>query len=389
MSLDQYIPKEELVNISLTSVMNFSVFITIALVIMSIFLRKGKLVRKVGPSCIMYLLMALIIRMFIPIEVKFAREIGIIDILTPLYKALNYKIELGYFLAIRVYEILFSIWVSGVVISIIIKFVSYKKIRRYTSVLPKTDTNEIKQRLGESNVLDLLDSVKVAYSKEVGSPYLIGFFKPLIVLPLVEYTDEQLKYIIAHELMHAKNKDIFWKILADILCTIFWWNPIFGFLRDQLFKMIEIRNDREIIKDLGDHEIIGYLECLMNTAIHLSGKNVLFSVSFSKSDFEELKLRMDLVAKNKKYSKKMQIIVTTIVIMVLLLTSMFIIEPITTPSEEQLDGGVRLDSSNTFLIECEDGYEVYVYDEYLFLTNDLRPFFDVPIYESLEEALSD
>lgn len=389
MSLDQYIPKEELVNISLTSVLNFSVFITIALVIMSLFLRKDKLVRIVGPSCVMYLLMALIIRMFIPIEVKLAYEIGILDILTPLYRALNCVINIGNIFTVKIYEVFLYIWISGAVISVIIKIISYKKVRRYTSILPKTDANDIKYRLGESNFSDLLDIVKVAYSKEVGSPYLIGFFKPLIVLPMVEYTDEQLKYIVAHELMHAKNKDVFWKILSDILCTVFWWNPIFNFLRDQLFKMIEIRNDREIIKDLNDHEVVEYLECLMNTAIHVSGKDVLFSVSFSKCDFDELKLRMELIARNRKYSKRMQIILTTMVVAVLILTSAFIIEPISYPSEEELDGGVLLNEENTFLVEAEDGYAVYVYDEYLFTTNDLRPFRDVPIYKTLEEAISD
>lgn len=389
MSLDQYIPKEELVNVSLVSVLNFSVFITIALVIMSLFLRKGRLVRKVGPSCIMYLLMTLIIRMFIPVEFKLAREIGVVDILTPIYKSLNYTLVFGNIFSIRVYEVLLVVWLSGIVFSIIIKLLSYKKIRRYTSILPKTDTNDIKQRLGDSAYLDLLDTVKVAYSKEVVSPYLIGFFKPLIVLPMVDYTDEQLKYIVAHELMHAKNKDIFWKILSDILCTVFWWNPVFSFLRDQLFKMIEIRNDREIIKDLNDHEIVEYLECLMNTAIHVTGKDVLFSVSFSKNDFEELKLRMDLVAKNRKYSKSMQVILTVIVLVIVALTSLFIIEPMSYPNEDELDGGVILNEENTFLIKGEDGYAVYVYDEYLFTTNDLRPFRDVPIYKSLEEALSD
>lgn len=387
--LDHYIPSEELVQISLASVFNVSIVITVALVIMSLFLRKGRLVRIVGPSCIIYLLMALIIRMFIPIEFKFAQEILVVDVLSPAVKALIYPIKIGKLFVVQVYQILLFIWLGGAFISITFKLISYRKIRRYTSILPVSDTVDIKERIGTSSINDLLDTVKVAYSNEVGSPYLIGFFKPLIVLPMVDYTDEQLRYVVAHELMHAKNKDIFWKILADILCTVFWWNPIFGFLRDQLFKMIEIRNDREIIKDLNDHEIVGYLECLMNTAIHVSGKDVLFSVSFSRSDFEELYLRMGLVSENRKYSKRFQTILTVFVLSVITVTSVIIVEPISNPTEEELDGGEVLDGSNTFLVEMEDGYDVYVYDEYLFTTNDLRPFWDVPIYDSVEEALND
>ena len=386
---DHYIPSEELINISLSSVLNISVFITIALMIMSVFLRKGRLVKKVGPNCLMYLLMLLIIRMFIPIEFKFADEIPLMDIYTPFYRLLETPIRFGNLLTVCIYQILLAIWIIGAVVSIMSKLVSYRKIRRYTSILPLSDTDDIKERIGNDNILDLLDNVKVAYSKEVNSPYLIGFFKPLIVLPMIDYTDEQLRYVIAHELMHAKNKDIFWKILADILCTVFWWNPIFNFLRDQLFKMIEIRNDREIIKDFDDKEIVGYLECLMNTAIHVSGRDVIFSVSFSRSDFEELQLRMGLVSENRRYSKKLQFILSVVVMAVIFVTSSFIIEPFTLPDEEEADGGVPLNSENTFLIEKEDGYDVYVYDEYLFTTNDLRPFWDVPIYESLEEAIND
>lgn len=389
MSLDQYIPKEELVNISLTSVLNFSIFITIALVIMSLFLRKGRLVRKVGPSCIIYLLMALIIRMFIPIELKFANEIAVFKVFPVVFRTLKYSINIFGIVSVKIYEILLFIWIVGALFSILIKLISYRKIRRYTSILPVTDKHVIKERLGNSDFTEMLDTIKVAYSKEVGSPYLIGFFKPLIVLPLVDYTDEQLRYVIAHELMHAKNKDIFWKILSDVLCTVFWWNPIFNFLRDELFKMIEIRNDRQIIKDLNDHQIVEYLECLMNTAIHVSGKDVLFSVSFSRSDFEELQLRMGMVSENRKYSKKAQVILSSLVISVILLASSFVFEPISLPKSEELDGGVLLNEENTFLVEIDDGYEVYVYDEYLFTTNDLRPFYDVPIYNSLEEAIND
>lgn len=387
--LDHYIPSEELVQISLASVFNVSIVITVALVIMSLFLRKGRLVRIVGPSCIIYLLMALNIRMFIPIEFKFAQEIPVLDVLSPIFNLLTFPIKLGNLLVVKVYHLLLLIWLGGAFISITLKLVSYRKIRKYTSILPVSDTVGIKERIGTSSINDLLDTVKVAYSNEVGSPYLIGFFKPLIVLPMVDYTDEQLRYVVAHELMHAKNKDIFWKILADILCTVFWWNPIFGFLRDQLFKMIEIRNDREIIKDLNDHEIVGYLECLMNTAIHVSGKDVLFSVSFSRSDFEELYLRMGLVSENRRYSKRIQTILTILVLSVITLTSVAIVEPASLPSEEELDGGVILDGENTFLVEMKDGYDVYVYDEYLFTTNDLRPFWGVPIYDSVEEALND
>lgn len=389
MSLDQYIPKEELVNVSVTSVLNFSVFITIALAIMSLFLRKGRLVRKVGPSCIMYLLMALIIRMFIPIEIKLAQEIPVVDVLSPLFRVLNYSINIFGIIVLRVYHILFVVWILGAVIAILCKLVSYRKIRRYTSVLPLTDSEEIIKRIGNDTFADLLNTVKVAYSNEVNSPYLIGFFNPLIVLPTIDYTDEQLKYVVIHELMHAKNKDIFWKILVDILCTVFWWNPIFSYLRDQLFKMIEIRNDREIIKDFDDNEIVGYLECLMNTAIHVAGKDVLFSVSFSRSDFEELRLRMGMVSENRKYSRVTQIVLTIFTCVIIMLTTLYIVEPITFPTEEELDGGVLLSEENTFLVETSEGYDVYVDDEYLFTTNDLRPFWRVPIYESIEEALSD
>lgn len=387
--IDQYIPREELVEISLLSVLNVSVFITIVLVVMSLFLKKGRLVRKVGPSCIIYLLMALIIRMFIPVRFSIAKEIYVLDILTPSFMALNYSIKIGGVLVIKVYQILLFIWILGAGISIFFKLISYKKIRRYTNILPISNADGIKEILGINCCSNLLDNVKIAYSNEVASPYLIGFFKPLIVLPMMEYTDEQLKYVVTHELMHAKNKDVFWKILADILCTVFWWNPIFNFLRDQLFKMIEIRNDREIIKDYNDYEILGYMECLMNTAINLSGKDVLFSVSFTKNDYEELRLRMGLVSENRKYARAPQVILSLIISLVIILTSFFEVEPASFPKEEELDGGVILSEENTFLIKSKCGYEVYVYDEFLTIISDLRPFEGVPIYESLEEALND
>lgn len=389
MPLDQYIPKEELISISLVSWLNVSVFITIAIAITGLFFENGRLVRKVGPNYIIYLLMALIIRMFIPVEFKYAVEIPCLRMLSPLHHFLKSPVRIGDLLVIKVYQIGFIIWFVGVFIAILLKLIAYRKIRRYVSVLPVTNADDIKERLGDSGFTEMLDSVKVAYSKEVRSPYLIGFFKPLIVLPMVEYTDDQLRYIIAHELMHAKNKDIVWKVLVDILCTVFWWNPIFNYLRNQLFKMIEIRNDREIIKEFDEHEIVGYLECLMNTAANVSGKDVIFSLAFSKSNFEELQLRMVLVSENRNYSRRAQRILTAIAIFVVVIASSFVIQPSSFPNEEEAEGGVPLTSENTFLIRLEEGYAIYVNEEYVCVTNDIRPFWDVPIYDSLEEALHD
>ena len=42
---------------------------------------------------------------------------------------------------------------------------------------------------------------------------IIGFFKPVLVLPKERYSPEELFFILKHELVHLKRGDVYFKLL--------------------------------------------------------------------------------------------------------------------------------------------------------------------------------
>lgn len=80
--------------------------------------------------------------------------------------------------------------------------------------------DEWKKRLGiHQNVM-----VKQTYT--IATPIICGILRPVILLPVKDYSREELDVIFAHELMHCKHKDILWKQLCAFSRIVFWWNPL-------------------------------------------------------------------------------------------------------------------------------------------------------------------
>jgi Zn-dependent protease with chaperone function len=74
-----------------------------------------------------------------------------------------------------------------------------------------------------------------------GSPLLIGSIKPKIIFPesLLKLLDQkEFEAILAHELQHAINKDIFVRGVLDIIKKLFWWIPT-----KRLISSIELQQE--------------------------------------------------------------------------------------------------------------------------------------------------
>lgn len=331
-------------------------------------------------------LLAIVLRMFIPVEFWYTYSVRIHEVLPSIRSALVYQL-LEIPIEVRVWHLLCVTWGIGIVCNLAYKMISYGRLQRYISMFPALKWEKISEDchfdIAKHN--DVL-KIKVVLCKKLSSPCLIGLKKVCLLLPEVGYNEQQLYYIVLHELMHLRNRDIVWKILVDLLCTVFWWNPIFWYIKKELFELIEIRNDMKIVNLLSEEEQIRYMECLKNAAVQGVGKDVAFGVSFSKGDLKALKRRLQLIAEKRDYCRWQQIVVVVLVFIGLFMTSAIIFEPFSFLDEDEVEG-TPLTAENTFLIKNQEEYDVYIDGEYLFSTDDLTPFWGVNVYDNLEEAL--
>lgn len=107
---------------------------------------------------------------------------------------------------------------------------------------------------------------KIYLCDYVHSPFIFGFFHPYIYLPPgIDKSD--MKYVIAHEKAHLQHKDHIWKIIAFILLTIYWFNPLIWVAFVLFCRDIELACDEKVIKNLSMSEKKAYSESLLSYSL--------------------------------------------------------------------------------------------------------------------------
>jgi beta-lactamase regulating signal transducer with metallopeptidase domain/peroxiredoxin len=127
-------------------------------------------------------------------------------------------------------SVLFLLWVLGLWWGFFSLFRSWQMVKRIRASCQRISNQdllscceELCQQFGLRYVPDLVSS------DNVSSPSVIGVFKPAIVLPstlLREFSTQQLKLMLAHELAHLVRKDLLWNWLFVIGRTLFFFHPL-------------------------------------------------------------------------------------------------------------------------------------------------------------------
>ncbi len=78
-------------------------------------------------------------------------------------------------------------------------------------------------------------------------PFTMGVLQNTIVLPDDISDERELRFILKHELLHCKQKDILWKLLFVCVNIIHWFNPFIWVLRKAAEQEIEICCDEAVV----------------------------------------------------------------------------------------------------------------------------------------------
>ena len=111
-------------------------------------------------------------------------------------------------------------------------------------------------------------SVEVRFSREISSPFLYGFFRPVILLPQSmceeEFRDD-LWAVLAHEWIHARNRDTVWNLVLQLTGIVLWFHPLAWRIRQAHLDACDRACDSESARLLGD--VNRYCQSLARVAI--------------------------------------------------------------------------------------------------------------------------
>ena len=240
------------------SIITVSVLITV----LSLILLINRYGVKLKYEYVLFISVVIIGRLIIPFEWKWTHTIPSKKIMPPIYNFFYQKI----YNDIRLIHIFLIIWVIGS-IYLTIKYLLNMK------TLYALDQN-FDNKLDEyKTIFSFLKDKKINgiyILSNIQEPFVTNPFKPTIYLPNIDYTKEELAFILLHEAQHIKNKDLYIKILVQILIILYWWFPLIYVLRNIIDYILELRVDYQVTKNFEEKVKNQYLLALVTVTQKIS-----------------------------------------------------------------------------------------------------------------------
>ncbi len=231
------------------------------------------------------------------------------------------------------YVCLFFIWSALALVLFVRKITVYQGFIQYIKAGSK-EVSDIKilNLLSDcEEKLNIKTRVEISCNPLIASPMLIGFLRPRIILPAHEWEDKELSYIFVHELIHYRQRDMFYKWLIQIVVCAHWFNPFVYLLEKEVNKSCELSCDEKVISVLDDTARREYGDTLIS---FLKSNNLykssLASVTLTEGA-EQLKERLGAIMKFREKSKVI-IAITTILFTVAACVCFFVTGAYAAPS---------------------------------------------------------
>lgn len=154
--------------------------------------------------------------------------------------------------------------------------------------------------------LSIWQEVKAVKLSEVTTPMIVGFFSPTIILPDREFTDNELRLILKHELLHFKSRDLFVKAFMLIAQAVNWFNPFIILFVRNAEQQCEMYCDERAMEGESEESKKLYCQSILNTAL-VNTKATMYLKPILSSNFNisksGLKQRLKtILSTQKRYS---------------------------------------------------------------------------------------
>ena len=159
----------------------------------------------------------------------------------------------------------------------------------------------VKESLGIRRHIDLCRNPRIC------SAMITGIVRCRVILPIGEYTKEQLRVTFFHELMHYKSHDLWYKFCGICIGAVHCWNPLAGKLLCMLNEWSEYDCDRKVLDAMEGMTAARYFEVIlevMKPNLRVHDKGHIFSMLIENQTSLERRIEhMKKYSKTKKTGK--------------------------------------------------------------------------------------
>lgn len=274
---------------------------------------------------------------FIPNDIEYSEEPQIIVSVPPVNDSINEQLPsaqpnnsanpMQIAMAVGAY-----IWAAGTLAMLIYTVVSYISVKKKVKSATLSDGN-------------------VYTCASIETPFVFGIIKPRIYLP-ENISEEDIRYIIAHEQAHISRKDHIVKLVAMAALCVHWFNPMVWLSYRLMTKDMELSCDEKALDTFDDDVKKAYANALLNISLKQNRLALGGVLNFGESD---IKSRI----KGVLGAKKPKVIVTIIAVIAVIIAAVCLLTNAvkkTTPDFAPIPDGVYVTDKLLYTAPQKDSY---------------------------------
>jgi len=151
------------------------------------------------------------------------------------------------------------IWILGIIVLLSYSLVSVLILKKHLKSAQHVERN-------------------IYLAKNLKTPFVLGIIKPRIYLP-VGLSENEKNYILIHEQTHIRRKDHIIKVMAFLILSVHWFNPLVWIAFMLMGTDMELSCDERVLKEINEDIKKPYASSLLSLAAHkhiLNGNPLAF-----------------------------------------------------------------------------------------------------------------
>lgn len=209
---------------------------------------------------------------------------------------------------ITIFDILFLIYLAGVLAGLAVYIYKYAKFKRRIKLLAPADKSDYRILEYIKTSMNICKDIKLYTGTE---SILAGIFNPVIVLA-EGLSDNEKSAVLTHELLHYKNKDNPVNIIFSIIKNVYWFNPLIKYFLNK------IKDDMELLCDIKSINILNYRKdeyamMLFKSSKNNNTKKLPAGATGMSASGKQLIYRMKFISQFKKPGKIASVIAVILV----------------------------------------------------------------------------
>lgn len=183
---------------------------------------------------------------------------------------------------ISLWSVIVGVWIAGVLGTMVYHAWRHWKFVKMVSRWGEDVTNfEILGTLDALRAeMKIRKYVDIKVCPGIRSPMLIGLFRPIVLLPSIETPYDELIFILRHELVHLKRKDLWYKTLILLATVIHWFNPVVYIVAKVIMVQCEISCDELLLQGASFEQRKQYGETIIGAVRNGAQSQTALSTNF-------------------------------------------------------------------------------------------------------------